>query len=305
MAVKNGPGVCDEGPSPLLTAKRIGLIALSRTSWRAPREGTGDLIDDDAFVSFVEKNNRPLETLVPPAGTCTGYTSTFDSENGFKGSLIDTLLIAQKADRSHATDYDAVPLESGTTLHFERPDPSKPQSAAVRTLEVNNQQFKGKLGNGGPGVRPGMPGLFLGPEEIIIHGAGGHDVPAFTVRLPPPPAFQWIDRDQIKSIDRSRGVTVHWQAAAPSDLILIAAANVDQLTTASATCICAARPSAGSFEIPAALLANFPASQEMPGIPYDRFYVASVKATTGLHVPGIGGVGAWSIFASGRTVIFR
>ena len=50
-----------------------------------------------------------------------------------------------------------------------------------------------------------------------------------------PRRSEWVDREQIKAIDRSQGVTVHWRGAADSDLILIVASNVDQLTTATAT----------------------------------------------------------------------
>jgi hypothetical protein len=53
------------------------------------------------------------------------------------------------------------------------------------------------------------------------------------------------------------------------------------------------------------MFANFPASQEIPGYPYERVYVVAVKNVSGLRVPRIQAVSAMSIFASGRTVRFR
>jgi hypothetical protein len=58
------------------------------------------------------------------------------------------------------------------------------------------------------------------------------------------------------------------------------------------------------MEIPAALLANFPASQEMSGVPYERLYVGSVKAAA-LRIPEIMSVAAWGVFSMGRIVAFR
>ena len=80
MAIRSSPGTCDTSAlSALLTEKRIGLFSVSRTHSKAPREGAEDLIDDDGFAVFVEKNNRPVQTLLPPPGTCTEYLSSFQS----------------------------------------------------------------------------------------------------------------------------------------------------------------------------------------------------------------------------------
>jgi hypothetical protein len=42
----------------------------------------------------------------------------------------------------------------------------------------------------------------------------------------------------------------------------------------------------------------------MSGVPYERLYVGSVKATA-LHIPEITSVAAWGVFSMGRIVSFR
>ena len=57
--------------------------------------------------------------------------------------------------------------------------------------------------------------------------------------------------------------------------------------------------SAKSLEIPRRGFSPiFRQSQEMPGVPYDRLYVASLKIITNLVVPGVDTTMAWSVFAS-------
>jgi len=306
MAIRSSPGPCEASPFPLLTEKRIGLFSVSRTHSKAPREGAEDLIDDDGFAMFVEKNSRPIQTLLPPPGTCTEYLSSFQSGHLPGKTFGEALTAMQSGDSDRMAEFEAALLDAGAQFRFLRLDASKPQSQSVRRLEVDARRFRGRLGTGGSDARRGAPGLILDPgATITARNSGGDDVPPFSVQLPLSAALEWVDREQIKSIDRSQGVTVHWKGAADSDVILIVASNVDQLTTGTASCICSARPSAGSFEIPAMLLANFPASQEMPGVPYDRLYVASAKVITNLRIQGVDTTTAWSVFASGRVVTYR
>ena len=304
MAVSGTKGSCDSGPVPLLTENRIGLVGFDRISLKSPRAGAEDQIYDGGFVIFAEKNNLPMRTLVPPPGTCTGYTTSFQSGAVPGNSLMNTLTNMQTADESHATQLDTVLLDAGTLLRLTRVDPSTPKSPIVRTMEVQSVRFRAMLGTGGSATRRGLPEPFFGAGEVTLRSVGGADVPEFSVHPPMPVSFEWTDREQIREVDRARGVTVHWKSEPGIDSMLIAATNIDQLTTASATVVCAARPSDGQMEIPAALLANFPASQEMSGVPYERLYVGSVKATA-LHIPEITSVAAWGVFSMGRIVSFR
>jgi hypothetical protein len=85
------------------------------------------------------------------------------------------------------------------------------------------------------------------------------------------------------------------------------ATNVDQITTAIGTCLCTAPLNTDHFEIPAALLANIPASMEIRGIPYDQLFVASIpaQAVRPIQAPGLGAGGVVGIYANGRFVLYR
>jgi hypothetical protein len=71
--------------------------------------------------------------------------------------------------------------------------------------------------------------------------------------------------------------------------------------------MCTASAAAGHLTVPAELLANIPASQDMPGPPYDQLHLASVSAAPrgALAAPGMDSAVAPAIYAVGRFVQFR
>jgi hypothetical protein len=89
-------------------------------------------------------------------------------------------------------------------------------------------------------------------------------------------------------------------------VVVILATNVGQITTAIGTCLCTAEASSGRFTVPPALLANIPATVDIPGTPYDRLFVAALApAATPIAIPGLDGGAAVSIYAEGRFVEYR
>jgi uncharacterized protein (TIGR03437 family) len=295
-----GTGQCDPGPLPLLmTATRIGLVFLTHTSLKPPRKDAEDMMDDEARVTFAGKNQLPLYSLFPPPGTCTMFTSSFQSTTNAPNSINTFFRGLPVTDLYHTSTVSPEGLEAGGTLEFKR-------GAQVRSLSQMagvDGSYRGNLGLGGSAARRGAFDLFFGTGDVELKGTGGKDIGAFTAYVSNPSPFEWTDRSQITVVDRSRGVKVHWRNAAKHDFMLILAGNIDQITTASAYTGCLAHAAAGEFEIPAVMLANLPATQDIPGVPYERLFLASVRQSS----PGIPTLtaAAISVYAIGRIVEFR
>jgi hypothetical protein len=161
-----------------------------------------------------------------------------------------------------------------------------------------------------PGDR-GAPGLYraefesfpLDSGKFILSSVGGMDIGPFRVAVDGPSPFEWTGRNERQSVDHTQPLPLQWRGQASDQLTIILARNVDQMTTANATCLCVAPLNATGFEIPAALLANIPATNDISGIPYNQMYVASLSTKAApIVAAGIGAGAVFSLYANGRLV---
>jgi uncharacterized protein (TIGR03437 family) len=297
LSIRSGSGPCEPGPIPILTAKRIGVAILSRTRIRSRSEDAGASSYDEALVTFTALNNGPGLSplaLLPPPGTCTAYTSSFQTATALPNSFSSAFI----------AELGGTGLDAGSSLTVSRAEISE------LLRNPNAPGFYARLGNSDRHTGPRRARIllpFLDPGDYTLSGPGGKDVGPFAIGIPGPAPFEWSDSDQIAVVDRSRPLPIHWRGAAADRLIIMLATNVDQITTAIGTCLCAARAGAGQFTIPPALLANLPVSRDMPGIPYDRLFVASLPAKTAppMKAPGLEGGAVFNLFANGRIVEYR
>jgi hypothetical protein len=291
LAIRTGAGVCDPGPLPL-TADRIGVAVFARSRMRA-RKASVDTVSDEALATFTAKTGKPLLSpllLLPPPGACTAYTSSFQAETILPNSISAAIV----------AEVDAQGLRAGNPLTLM-------SSTGKRTIPQDggtSGYYRAQLGNT---ERRRAGSLFLEPGELTLSGMAASDVGPFTWKTRMAEPFDWTDRGEISSVDRSRSLTVHWRGQGEDRTMLVLATNVDQITTAIGTILCAAPGAAGQFTIPAALLANLPASQDIPGIPYDQLFVVSIAAKPApAPVPrGLTGAAMVSLYAIGRVVDYR
>jgi uncharacterized protein (TIGR03437 family) len=293
MSIRSGNGPCRPGPVPLLDARAIGVALFSRTRMRMKYENL-DSIDDEAAVTFASKDDRPALSpllLLPPPGTCTAYTSSFQDDDALPNSLSAALISLLQG---HG-------LDAGPQLAVSGGGQSR---KIVRENGVPGY-YRGRLGQAGPNVSRRAPPLFLDPGELTLAGSGGKDVGAFEVRFLAPLPFDWTDRDSLAVIDRGHPLPVHWRDPAGDRFIVILATNVDQLTTAIGTCLCIANSGAGGFTIPAVLLANVPVSRKIGGISPDQLYLSSMGAGLPLPITGLERSAVFSLYTIGRYVEYR
>jgi len=294
MAIRAGNGACEPGPIPPVTFnQRVAIVILSRTRIKS-RSGGVDPIYDEALGAFVALNEESKPSplmLLPPAGTCTAYTSSFQSTTVMPNSFSSAFI----------AELGGIGLDAGPNLAV-GPDtmPRNPNAPGFYTRLGNNDRHSGPRT-----ARILLP--FLDPGEYMLQGTGGKDVGPFAIRLPGPQPFEWTDRDRTNTVTRSQGLSVHWKGVAVNRLVVILATNVDQISTAIGTALCTARADAGQFAIPASMLANLPPSKNIPGIPYDRVMVASLPAKTASPITtgGLNGGAVFSVFADSRIVEFK
>jgi hypothetical protein len=291
MAIAAEGKACDPGIVPLLPAERIGIIALSRTRIKARLRNVADEVIDEARISFNALQSEPTISparLLPPPGTCTNYTSSFQSDTDLSTSISSIL------------GPGAQGLDAGKKLTLSGPGGSRSIGEAWSTPG----RYVAYLRISGPN-RP-SPSLFLEPGNYVLEGTGGKNVGPFRVAFPIPAPFDWVDRDTTSIVERNKGVTLHWRGASGNQVIVIVARNVDQLTTAIGLTVCVAKASAGQFTVPAEMLANIPISRDLPGTPFDELVIGALpQRLPSVRASGISGGFVISLYATGRIVDYR
>ncbi len=295
LPIRSGPGPCISSPLPLLTSDRIGLAMLSRRRMLDFAHNL-EADTDEAAIDFEKKDREPIESpilLLPPLDSCTAYTSSFQSDTVLLNSV-------SAAFRAHAA---AVGLDAGPHFTLMRDQ----QRRSISRERGGPGFYRSRIGNGGANVPRRAQPLFLQPGEFLLSGEGGKDVGPLQLRIPAPAPFDWNEWRDLAIVDRSLPLTVHWRGASRGDIILILASNVDQLTTASGMCLCAAPPASGRFTIPPSLLANLPPSRENVGTPYDQLFVISIHVDdrNPMHSADVNQSATLSIFINGRFVQYR
>lgn len=285
---------CDVEPIHGLDWNGVAIVALTRMQTKALRLHAPDLIEDNARVTFIGNSTLPVVSPLPPAGTCIAYINSLQAYTKSPTTIGSVL---SGVGLSSTEDYAVLGIDGGPELRLSRQGESRVIGAGG-TLG----RYRAVLGGRGTGPEPAP---FLDPGTFELEVPGGDFLKPFRAVIPGPPAFEWTDREQISLVDRQHPPTLHWSSA--RGRMFIIASNVDQITTASSACVCAARAGDGQFTIPAALLGNVPASQDIPGVPYDRLDVVSVEVTKlkGIESAGLSGAVSVGVYSLGRNVKYR
>jgi hypothetical protein len=215
---------------------------------------------------------------LPPVGTCSAYANNLDLNQVLSAG------INLSKDSGGLLNGE---LDAGPALSI-----MGPGGNSIAAPRVDDDQtigpYVGLLGGQIP--LDGMPvsPLFLNGGGYTITGAGGKDVGPFAANVTLPLPAKWTNRDQINTVDRSAGVTLTWTGGDPtSDLVVIAGGSVNQITNAAAGFFCSAPLAAGTFTVPASVLANLPVNSA--GTPED---------TVGLLLVGTVPGGGFSTFSA-------
>jgi hypothetical protein len=120
--------------------------------------------------------------------------------------------------------------------------------------------------------------LLLTPGDYTVTGRDDPEIGSFRAHATVPAPLEWTNQSQIETIDRGKDVAVTWKGAWPGDLVIVIAANMDQVTGATGLCACVAPGDAGHFTIPAARLTNLPPSTGEGSLPMNVLLLARIPA---------------------------
>ncbi|MBY0503495.1 MAG: hypothetical protein K2X03_06290 [Bryobacteraceae bacterium] len=161
-------------------------------------------------------------------------------------------------------------LDAGTSLTLNGPGIT---NRAMSQTPANSRSYTAILSDAASSILPGivLPGqpapVTISPGTFTIAGTGGADIGPFTASLRVPTPIVWTNQTSFSTVIRSSGLTVNWTGGEATDVITILGssgvrgggtqANPIFDTT---TFVCTARGDAGSFNVPAAVLTQLPAS---------------------------------------------
>jgi uncharacterized protein (TIGR03437 family) len=301
MALAAEPGACKEThgwPSPVATPGQRGAVVLVsqvRSELLLKNGARDETTSDDATAAFLragvkEKYVVPLHAL-PPLGTCVAYARPAEGRVALSGQITMPILTAMTGGFLNAGRELRIDGPKGPRRIF--PDP---KAAGYYGID---------LGGAKPGSSIERP-LYLESGEVRISGEGGPEVGPFSVSLNAGSRFEWVNRAQTRVVERASGLKFEWKGLDPGRLMGVIAVNVDEETAAMGLSFCLARPGASSISIPPALLANLPASQNIPGIPYDFVALVSLpERPTSFSARGLDAAYGLYVYIDGKSVEFR
>ncbi len=270
MAIGADPAQCAEPDNPLAKALIAGgttaMFAPTRFHVRsdiavpAPLETSADFAG--GFVARETAgvfNFNPAFSL-PPAGACTAYTAAGNFP-------LDQDLLPGMLPTGGALDAGATQITGAKGSH------NLPASA-----------YAGLLASYLGGMIPGVPqlpaGLVLDPGAVSVSTGGGADAGAIQAQATMPEPFTWTNRDQNTEVIRSQGLTLTWNGVAPGNTVFIVGGNADLPNNATGLFLCRAQPGDTSFTVPAAALANVPASRRLATQSLGAVYVGQWQLTS-------------------------
>lgn len=295
VSIRSSAGPCHRGPLPVIEAGRIAIAVISRRKMRVHRENI-DTVTDEAAVAFAVNDQERLSSplpLLPPLGTCTAYTGSFQAETAGLNS-VSAALMSQISGRG---------LDAGPGLELSRGF----ESRTISRERGAAGYYRSRLGIAGANVNRRARVPILDPGDYALVGTGGNDIGPFRAIFSMGPPFEWSNREESAVVDRRRPLSLDWHDPSADRVMIILATNTDQVTTATGTCLCVARSSAGHFAIPSSLLGNLPASVDTGTPLYDRLYLASMSARKpfSIQASGLNHGSIVSLNIVGRFVVYR
>ena len=254
MALQKDGQPCSEPDNPFmqtfLGGGRVGAINLVRTMFESDVDvfTPATFTVDQAGGYFRQETGgvfafNPFFAL-PPAGARTAYSRS--------GNLLTGIPIPF---------VPALGLDAGDlTLNG-------PSGAAelLRTVMGDSTDYDPTLVGGPEGISEAQDApLYLSPGNYGVSGEGGADIGAINADADVSEPPRWTNSGQFTEVPRGNGVTFTWTAPGAARVV-VAGVSVDRPSNVSGMFLCLAPAGSSSFSVPAAVLANLPASRSILG----------------------------------------
>ncbi len=294
MAIQDRGSTCELPADLPHPGSRLGLLSIARMD--ALYSDASPLTTmEQAFAAFYASNaadqsQNPLLSG-PPDGTCTAFYGDAQSQTVSLTSLGD-LLGRSLQGRGFSVGRSLL-ISGSRGVRVIPASPGEPGAYSVR------------LGLEEPGSPPAPP-LFLNDARFRVSWAGAEIGPSER-EIAGPPSFEWLNRTELATIERSRGASFQWRGVPQDARVLVVATAANSVGTAGGACLCAADARSGRLTIPGEMLANFPASNPHPGPPVNMVYLIAFRVNSDSTdtVKGLDRILALSIYATGRRVTYR
>lgn len=286
IAPKGGACSSPENPftSTLVKGGTIGEIWLTRTTIHQdvgvtkPIDVVGDTLDYLVRKQPGGQFSAPPLLAAPPPGTCQVYQGIGDY--WATGKLADSTAFTT--------------LDPGTAFTVQGQGQPQNVNLVYGTFPLGSQLSVWNLPNT----------LYLSPGKYTVAGSGGKDVGAVKVSIQLPSPFNWTNRDQLTTVDRTQPLTLSWSGAPNGETMEIFGENSDLATNSSAAFYCVAPAGATSFTVPPQVLGFIPATRPNPlGSTSIIFLISST--TSAFTAQGLNVGVAAATYKTGKTVVFQ
>ncbi len=264
MAISADGKKCQDPGNPFgattANGAKSGIIGLMRISLKGQIDSSKPAVDSTFDVGLGGFGDvmaggdlafSPFMNL-PPAGSCvsTNKALDFGAVMGTNGTGLDRTvknLLDVGPELTITGPNGSVKIE-----HFD------PNSAAGPYLSL----LGGNMPVDGTPTAP----LFLNGGSYTISAAGGKDVGGFSTSLTLNTPLTWSNQAALGTITRGQDFTVTWTGGDASQTVLIAGGSSNQKTKQSGGFFCLAPALAGSFVVPASVLADLPVTSANIGM---------------------------------------
>lgn len=151
-------------------------------------------------------------------------------------------------------------LNAGETIHVAGPHGMK--NLAAGQAGTYNGQLGGDGVLGFAGEEGSSDAVFLDPGVYTVdNGSGSSQVGPFRGTISVSKPVTWVNGDQLTNIDRNLPLTIKWTGGEPaSEFIVIAGISFNSVANAGRVFVCTEKADAGTFTVPAHVLASLPAA---------------------------------------------
>lgn len=239
----------------------VGSLALTSQAIRieVPVLGATTLKTEAASGDFISVNTANIADVDDSSalaffanlGSCTVYRLRVDQTGAVVGANVRR-------------------LDAGTQLTLNGPGIT---NRAMTQTPPGSRNYSATLGDATGGLFPGIvlpgqtPSAGITAGNFTIAGTGGSDIGPFTASLRVPAPIVWSNQASFSTVIRSSGLTVNWTGGESTDVVTIlgssgvrAGGTQENPIFDTATFVCNARGDARTFNVPASVLSQLPAS---------------------------------------------